>query len=250
MLRVLRIIGIVVFAALVAFSAHQLQKLYTSGTLFEQYNSARKANVTLLGVSVSALGVLGFFELARERNHFSTRRGYGGVPVRRQKTPVETVGVTSSIYAAPETIDAWQGRRTRPPKSRHKQAVDLSGVWMSLLRICCMVLSLSSAGLLVLQLATGFVGAHESVWLTGFLAFMTIFSGVTVWGVVTKKVWGLTCGYLLAICNLLIFPFGTVAGLIMLLGLVGATPLFVQPARERRRAAREKGREKAKTAVI
>ncbi|MCF7818690.1 MAG: hypothetical protein K9M54_12510 [Kiritimatiellales bacterium] len=193
--------------------------------------------------------MLGFFELARERNRLASYRRYGEV-LRDQENDVEDVGVTSSIYAAPKTIDAWQGRRTRSPKSRHKQSVDLSNIWMGLLRIWCMVLSVVYTGLLVLQVVFGVPGSQEYAWLIGALLFLALFSFVVVVGVLTRKAWGLTWGYLLAICNLLLFPIGTAAGLIMLLGLVGATPLFVIPARERRREERKKAQKKANIAVI
>lgn len=82
----------------------------------------------------------------------------------------------------------------------------------------------------------------------GLLAILlpTLFSGLFVLSVVTliavklRKAWGLTLGYILAVCNLLIFPIGTGIGLLLLMGLVGASPVFAGLAMERRRAQRRK----------
>ena len=77
MLRIIRVIGIVIFALLIGLSANALTEMYESGQLLEKYNSARKSNITLLGISVLALAILGYFELTRGRR-LAARRGYGG----------------------------------------------------------------------------------------------------------------------------------------------------------------------------
>ena len=59
MLRVLRILGIVVFAVIVGISANNLWDMHQTGELTERYNSARKANVTMLVFSIMAVVGLG-----------------------------------------------------------------------------------------------------------------------------------------------------------------------------------------------
>lgn len=248
MLRVLRIVGVVVFAVLVAFSAHRLRQLYQEGKLFDPYSSERKANVTLLGTSMLALGALGYFELTRERRRMSGRRGYAPV-LREQEEILPDTAKTSSIYSAPKTMGAWEGRRSHSSRSRHKHRLDPTALWIGLLEICCVVLLVAYMGLLVFRLVVGVADSTTFMWLTGALSVMTVLSAVTVAGVLLRKVWGLTFGYLLAICNLLLFPLGTAAGLVMLMGLVGATPLFILPARDRRREARNRAQKKEKIAV-
>ncbi len=67
MLRMLRILGIVVFASMIGFSANSLRKMHESGELLDKYNSQRKADITLLGVSFLAISALGYFEVSRVR---------------------------------------------------------------------------------------------------------------------------------------------------------------------------------------
>jgi hypothetical protein len=82
-----------------------------------------------------------------------------------------------------------------------------------------------------------------------FLALL-VFSLFTALGLLRKKGWGMTMGYVLAICNLLVFPIGTAIGLFLLMGLVGATPLFEGSASERRSRARRKAEKKIQATAI
>jgi len=246
----LRVTGIVIFALLVGVSANSLYDMHESGQLLEKYNSSRKSNITLLGVSILALGVLGFFELTRVRRT-EARRGYGGSAYDSDPEDAVDGLDTTSIYAAPKTMDAWQGRRTHASKSRsRKQQFEMTDVWMGLLRICCIVLPLLYLGLLVINLIR-MNAAEGVVWLLPTVFSALIFlSLVTAFGVFRKKGWGMSLGYVLAICNLLVFPFGTAIGLFLLMGLVGSTPLFAVPASERRRNARRKAAKKVQAAAI
>ena len=76
-------------------------------------------------------------------------------------------------------------------------------------------------------------------------------------GIRLKRIWGMNFGYAIAIFHLLIFPVGTAAGLIMLVGLVGASIEFETPSKVRRRKARRrakrrhaKAKRKAQTAAV
>ena len=249
MLRTLRIIGIVVFALLVGISANSLREMQETGTLLEKYNSSRKANITLLGFSFLSVGILGYFELSRIRR-LTERRGYGGSAYSATEEK-EVDGLDSaSIYAAPATIDGWQGRRTRGSKSRHKEPMEMVSVWMGMLRVCCVLLPVLYVGLLLLSLMK-IDSENTAAWLLPTLfSALTVFSLITAFGLFAKKGWGMTLGYLLAICNLLVFPFGTTIGLFLLMGLVGSSSLFIIPSSERRRQARRKAARKMQTSAI
>jgi hypothetical protein len=242
MLRLIRIIGILVFALMVAFSAASLKKMYENGKLMERYNNDRRANITLLAVSTLALGVLGFFELTRHRR-IAARKGYGRSRYTdKKKADVipESVDPTN-IYAAPRTADAWNGRKTRTPRS-HNQPRETGDIWFGLLRICCMALPLFYVALLALHLI-GAGGGSDSRWVLSVAwTFMALFSALAAFGIHGKKAWGATAGYVLAICNLVIFPWGTAFGLFLLIGLVGSSECFAEIAREKRTAGRKKMR--------
>jgi len=250
MLRILRIIGIVIFALLVGLSADSLRRMYETGQLMERYNSSRKSSLTLFSVSVLALSSLAYFELSRGRRQ-QLRRGYGAVRDSQNDDEDIVEGLDStSIYAAPKTRDAWKGRRSGGSKSRSREQKDSANVWMGLLRICCAVFPLYFAGMLVVHIMK-MDPQQELAWLLPSLFLsLTLFSVLTAFGVLAKKPWGLTLGYILAIVNLLVFPIGTAIGLFLLMGLVGSTPLFVVSARDKRRNARRKSSGKSRAAVI
>lgn len=240
MLRALRIIGILVFALLVGLSAHRIQELYTSGKLFEQYNSERKANVTLLAFSVVGLGLLGFFELTRAKR-LETRRGFA--PVEESDEPVDDGLDTANIYSSPESPDKWEGRRIRTSSDRHREPRKSEDFWLGLLRILSFSTPLVYTSLLVVCLSGQWVPlAVPLILLNGILGFMLVFSLVSAIGIMRKKTWGIKTGYAIAIIHLLFFPVGTAAGLILLIGLVGAAPVMILSPREQRREERAKRR--------
>ncbi len=234
MLRALRVIGILVFALLVGFSAYRIQQLYASGRLFEQYNSERRANITLLAVSVIGLGVLGFFELTREKR-LRTRKGFS--PADISDEPVDDGLDTANIYSAPETLDKWQGRRIRTSTLRHHESREIGKFWIGLLR----TITFSTPVVYILLLVACLTGrvpvAGNMPVLCGMGGFMLALSLVSAVGIMRKKAWGRTVGYAIAIIHLLFFPVGTAAGLILLMGLVGAASLFSLSPREQRQAA-------------
>lgn len=247
MLRLLRISGILFFAVLIGFSANRLQELYEVGTLFEQYNSQRKADVTLLIISICGLATLGFFEFARSRRRVE-QRGFGFASMKKEPEPAVDGQNSASIYAAPESIDEWQERSERVSKTRRRLSFEISGLWMSLLRVCCGVLPVVYLYTLVDYLFFWLPTGAGSLGLSILFPVLFLGSALASIGVLRKKVWGLNFGYAMAIFHLLIFPIGTAAGLVMLVGLMGATSEFAIPERERRRKAirRAKRRRKAK----
>ena len=250
MLRVMRIIGIIIFACLVGLSANSLYEMYETGQLLDAYNSSRRSSLTLLGFSILALGVLGYFERKCVRKIMTRGIGFGRTRYDSEKEDVVYEQDTTSIYAAPKTMDVWQGHRMNSLKPRNKkQKVAMTSVWMGILQICSVVFPLLYSGLLVRSLMK--VDPENGLWWlfpSLFLALL-IFSIFTGFGLMTKRAWGMQQGYLLAIFNLLIFPFGTAFGLFLLMGLVGSTELFAIPARERRRQAQNKASKKATAAI-
>ncbi|MEN7972618.1 MAG: hypothetical protein ABFR47_02165 [Verrucomicrobiota bacterium] len=243
MLRFMRIAGMLIFAVLIGLVARQLQELYEGGTLFERYNNQRKADITLLVVSVCGLAVLSFFELRGSRSRSGRRRGYGFDS--KKSEPSEVDGLDSTcIYVAPKTVDAWDGRRKHVSRSRHKPKREAAGVWTSLLRIYCGVLSAFYLGVLIAYLFFWLPDGLGSLVFSIISPVLLFGSAMTFIGVLRKKSWGINFGYAMAIFHLLIFPIGTAAGLLMLLCVVGATPQFVVPERERQRKAIAKRRRK------
>jgi hypothetical protein len=238
MLRALRIIGILVFALLIGLSAHRIQQLYTSGKLFEQYNSERKANVTLLAFSVVGLGILGFFELTRAKR-LETRRGFA--PVEVSDEPIDDGLDTANIYSAPESPDKWEGRRVRTSNARHSEPRKSEDFWLGLLRILSFSTPLVYTFLFVVCLSGWWVPlAVPLTVLYSIFGFMLIFSLISAIGIMRQKTWGIKTGYAIAIIHLLFFPVGTAAGLLLLIGLVGATPAIVLSPREQRSVERKK----------
>ena len=55
MRRLLVITGILFFAVLIVDTASRLQDEFEAGTLFERYNSQRKADITLFTISVCGI---------------------------------------------------------------------------------------------------------------------------------------------------------------------------------------------------
>lgn len=238
MLRALRIIGILVFAVLVGLSAHRIQSLYTAGELFEPYNSERKANITLLAFSMAGLGILGFFELTRAKR-LDTRKGFA--PVKIAKEAGGDGMDVANIYSAPATPDKCGGRRVRTASARYREPRQTETFWLGLLRILSFSTPLVYASLLVVCWLGRWVPAAVPLTLLySIFGFMLIFSLISAIGIMQKKPWGIKTGYALAIIHLLFFPVGTAAGLILLIGLVGAAPLIILSPREKRRVARSK----------
>ena len=100
------------------------------------------------------------------------------------------------------------------------------------------------ASLLVICLSGQWVPPMIPVLLlNSIFGFMLVFSLISAFGIMRKKVWGFKTGYAIAIIQLLFFPAGTVAGLILLIGLVGAAPVILSP-REQRREERAKRHKK------
>lgn len=238
MLRMLRIIGVVLFAFLVGLSANSLREMQESGALLEKYNSQRKADITLLVFSFMALGGLGYFELDRF-NRASRRRTYADGPVPEEPENAEGLD-SASIYAAPQTVERWGGRRTRSSKphtskSRNKVIKDDRSIRLILLKVMCMVLPVLYLGLMMFNLMSDHEDTMLDILLPSLFGGLLLLSLATLIGVMAKKLWGLKLGYILALFNLLIFPTGTIAGLFLIMGLVAASSVFAEFAMTRRR---------------
>ena len=247
MLRLLRITGILFFAVLIGFTANRLQGLFEDGTLFDRYNSARKANITLLVVSTLGLIILGFFEFFRTRRRLE-RRGYA--PVEKEESPIDEGLDTASIYSSPEVVDPWNGRRTRTSRSRQHKKIEPARIWFGVLRIYSVVLPVVYSYVLANYLFFWLPDGVGNIILTILFPSLLLLSAATSYGLLKKKTFGLHCGYAIAIFHLLLFPWGTAAGLVLLVGLVGATSEFAIPARERRRLDRQKKAKRKLTSVL
>jgi hypothetical protein len=237
----LKIIGVVVFSVLIGVAANRLLSLYSSGELFDQYNSQRKTNITLLIFSMIGLATLGYFEYLKAKLRHK-RRGYVPMKVEERK-PLPEDPKVASIYSAPDTLDKWDGRKTRNSRSRHSDGFEMTHLWMRVLRIYCAVLPVIYLYALVEYLVNWLPYGMGNLFLTVLLITLFVLSVMTSVGVLRKRLWGVHYGYAIAIFNLLIFPIGTAAGLIMLVALAGVAPEFLAEARTRRRQARKEARE-------
>jgi hypothetical protein len=247
MFRGLRIVGIIVFALLVGMSANVLWQMHESGELLERYNSRRKANVTLLAFSAIAVAALGAIEgmyLYRQGDRY--RLGSSPLPV--EKDTADGLD-SSSIYATPKTIDEWKIKRSpaskkhhhRSSKSRHAPPRDGSGAWFGWLRLCGVVLPLTYGTMLALHVMDPVHDSALVAWLfPALFAFMTLFSSIVAIGVFAKGSWALVSGYVLAMCSLLVFPVGTALGMFLLMGLVGASPVFIGIKKDRHHGSRSR----------
>jgi len=241
--RLLRIVGILFFAALIGSTAGRLHELYVEGTLFEQYNNQRKACITLLTVSVCGLATLGTFEFLWSRRRFR-RRSFE--PMMKEQEPVvEELGKTN-IYDAPESVDKWQERRVRIPKPPRFQTPEMTGLWMGVLRVCCAVLPVLYFYTLVNYLFFWLPGGAGNLVFSILFPLLFLGSVLTSVGILKKKMWGVNFGYAMAVFHLLIFPLGTAVGLVMLFGLMGVTSEFTIPERKRRQKAMSRARRKAR----
>jgi len=243
MLSVIRLVGIVIFAVILGLAANSLREMHDDGTLFNQYNSERKSSITLLAVSVVALVSLGSFEMKEMGKHNTSKR-FGDRRYTESKTEEVAPIKTSSIYAAPQSVDEWKERRISASPSRrhrHKVAMDHPEDWLRLLQLICAALPAFYITIFAVLYAQG-VGQSLGPWV--FTSICACFIGLNIFtaiGVFRTKAWGLSMGYLLAILNLVIFPVGTIIGLILLISLVGSSAQFPQPARPPRGRMRSFG---------
>lgn len=256
MVRLLYISGMVFFAVLIGDTAHQLHELYEAGTLFDQYNSERRAAITLLTASSCGLATLCFIEVMRLRRRFEQP---GVVSMETEQEPVDDDPDSStSIYAAPHTVDEWQGRQQRLSKitlSRRItlpdfQSLKMTGMWMSVLRVYCVVLPVIYSYTLLNYLLLWLPRGAENLAFSILFPLLLLGSVLTSVGILRKKPWGIKFGYAMAIFHLLIFPVGTAAGFVMLIALIGATSEFTVPRRRFRRLSGKKVRRKEQSSVV
>jgi hypothetical protein len=222
-MRVLRVAGIIAFAVIIGYAAYSLYAMYEAGSLFDSYNSQRTDKIVLLVISVLSMGVLGYIEVMRLRNE-PEYQGFGGRHYREDRR--EVLGnETASIYAAPKTIDPWQGRRemAERPVIPSKEVYEH---WLDVVRVFCAILPFVYMAVSVSIWMTGYPHGQEYWVLPALFSSLTLISLLVAVGVFRMKKWGLSLGYLLAILNLVIFPYGTVIGMLLLIGFAGAAPAF------------------------
>ena len=227
----------VFFAVLVGDAGHRLWNLYEAGALFNEYSSERRAALSMLAVSGCGLGALCIIQLVRIRRRYAA----APLPMRDVGKPADAEPVSTSIYAAPRVVDAWQDRRqgtTMVMSSRRRalpffQSLNMTGMWMSMLRIYCGVLPVVYIYTLLDYLFRWLPSGAGRLALTGLFPLLMLGSLLMSIGILRKKRWGMHLGYAMAVFHLLIFPIGTAAGFVMLIALMGTTPEFSHPRRTR-----------------
>jgi hypothetical protein len=240
MLRSLRVIGIIVFAVLAGLSANTLKQMQEAGKLQEAYNSRKKANVTVLIFSVISMGGIGFFELSQLRG---SRRRRGFSRKYHHSHEEDATGEeldTTSIYTAPKTLEKWDRHHIRTSSNKSKPTKKLSTFWLEFLPVVCVIMTVVYLGLTVYHILNinddRFVGVTLMI-IFGLLSLLSL--GTTI-GVMQKKMWGITVGYVLSVCNMLIFPVGTAFGLLLMMGLMMASSGLLEHEQESRRKSRRK----------
>ena len=222
-MRVLRIAGIIAFALIIGYAANSLFNMYAAGTLFEGYNSQRADKIALLAISFLSMGVLGYIEVMGSRSGREDR-GFGGKHYREDRGEVIEGKQVTSIYTAPKTVDPWRGREI---ESRGiTPAKEVYEHWLDVVRVFCAILQFAYMMVSVSIWMSGNPRGQEYWVLPTLFSTLALLSLLVAVGVFRMKKWGLSMGYLLAISNLIIFPYGTVVGLLLLIGLVGASPAF------------------------
>ncbi|MDF7799769.1 hypothetical protein P4C99_09850 [Pontiellaceae bacterium B1224] len=99
-------------------------------------------------------------------------------------------------------------------------------IWMRCLQVLCAVYSVVYLVLLSLNLMQAYESSWVAILLSSVFVILFFLSIVTTVGICGRKTWDMMLGYVLVVYNLLIFPYGTAAGLILMMGLVGASPVF------------------------
>lgn len=253
MVRLLYISGMVFFAVLIGDTAHRLQEMHRAGTLFDEYNSDRRAAITLLAVSSCGLAALCVIEIVRLKRRFEQPDFVSMGP--EQEAAEGDDSSSADIYAAPKTVDEWQERRSRLTISTRSwrpslQVLEISTLWMRVLRVYCGVLPViytyTFLNYLFLWLPCG-----AGNWILSILfPVLLLCSVLTAVGILRRKPWGIKFGYAMAIFHLLIFPFGTAAGFVMLIALMGATSDFAPPRRRIRQVSGKSKRRKAQSPAL
>ena len=223
-MRVLRIAAIIVFAVIIGYAANSLYTMYESGSLFDSYNSQRTDKIALLAISLLSMGVLGYIEMMGLRNE-PEYRGFGGKHYREERGEVIEGKEVTSIYTAPKTVDPWQGRREIESR-RYNRSKEAYEYWLDVVRVFCAILPFAYMVVCVAIWMSGNPHGQEYWVLPTLFSSLALISLIVAIGVFCMKKWGLALGYLLAVMNLVIFPYGTVIGLLLLIGLVGAAPAF------------------------
>jgi len=236
-MRALRIAGIIAFAVIIGYAANSLYNMYESGSLFDSYNSQRADKVALLAISVLSMGVLACMEVLGSRNE-PEYSAFGQKHYREDRGEVITGKEVTSIYTAPKNVDPWQGRREIGARSDNPSK-EVYDHWLHVIRVLCAILPFAYIVVCASIWMSGNPHGQEYWVLPTLFSCMALLSLFVAVGVFRLKKWGLSLGYLLAIINLVIFPYGTIVGLLLLIGLAGASPAFtIYSSKVRRKAAR------------
>lgn len=232
MSRILRLSGIVLFALTLVFSSQSLREMGESGKLFERYNSQRKASMTLFGISMAALVGLSAFEIRRLRQPRVVHK-YGRIRYTDQVASEDNEQHTSNIYAVRKSVDEWSGRRVSGSRSRDvRSSSRLPAIWLVMLRVTCLAIPFASTAIFSIMYLNYGSSSTDSWIIPAAGSIYVLLAIATAIGVIRRRAWGMTVGYITAILNLVIFPFGTVMGFFLLIGLVGASEAFEPVSRK------------------
>ncbi len=248
MLRLLRIAGMGIAALVIGTSVQSLLRMQVSGALYEPYNHEPRAAAALIAVSMLGAAALAYFELRcflqqRERRSYGRNRG----PERDARDA--QMHDHTDIYAAVESDELWTIRkprssrahrsRRRPARFNAAESIPRAGgsIWVGVLTFAGVVQLLVYGGLVGVSFVFVQDDAVFSRLLQSVFSLLLALSVLLLVGILRRAVWGMTVGYLLAVCSLLIFPYGTAAGLFLVICLAGASGPIAAAAKQRTRAA-------------
>jgi len=177
--------------------------------------------VIWVSVLATLLSVLFYFELSAQRAYRAMRRRR--VSLEKQRNTVSS-GNTTSIYALPPTKEEWDvvrkyrsSRKRHGHKHHHHSATSKGwGIYINIIAIFwVMTYVLMAAG----YTAVTFYRGGEPI-IAFLLWIMMLFVSAAAAGILQRRQWGQSLGFVLCVLHLIVFPVGSIFGLLMSLGLI------------------------------
>ena len=236
MWRMLRVCAILICAVVLGCSVHLLVTLHQTDRVFADYQSNL---VYILGalVLLSILIVLEvhhtrskvYRKLRQRSRHHDSRSGESAIG-------------RENFYSVNAPQDVWDVKRRSRNKTHSSRRADPLNVAQSRVR-GIKVLGLVLPVLYLSVLVYLFFGNDGALLWNGWLAitfYSALFGVAAIFaiGAWLEQEWTITCGYLLAVLNMGFFPVGTVAGLVLVVVMIGATSSFAHLTYERKRSQR------------
>ena len=240
MLRKFRVLGAIFCIVLAVFSFREIQQLYETGMLIEEYPSQRAMDITLFLFSLLGIGAFVYLEVlqGKSQKHHHHLTSLSRRRKRKQK-PIES-NITT-IYSSLGKADPWDGSKIHTHRMETKTQMDKKEYWLLFLRVLSFSFCIFYAAILFLFPSNRMDWSFFSDKLLMVYAWggsMLILSIVLTTGMIKRKAWSLKLGYTFSFFHFLLFPIGTAFALFFVIGLVGVGALLEPSSKEKRRKAR------------